>query len=91
MNKKAFTLSELLIVVLIIGVLVGIVLPRYKLTIERTKAAQVLSLVASFSDAEDRFYTTHGDYTYNYTDLDLELPSKKLQLAVVKKPKPVMI
>ena len=76
-NKKGFTLIELLICVLIIGVLAAVALPQYKLAVEKSKAAQVLSLVKSFADAEERFYMLYDRYTYNYTDLDLELPSTK--------------
>ena len=82
MNKikngcKGFTLLELLVVVLIIGILAAVALPQYKLAVAKSKAAQMLSLVKSFADAEDRFYLVNGRYTYNYDDLDLVLPSTK--------------
>lgn len=50
-NKKGFTLVELLIVVLIIGVLSVIAVPQYTKAIERARAAEAMSLVKNINEA----------------------------------------
>ncbi len=60
MNKKAFTLIELLVVVLIIGILAAVALPQYTKTVERSKAAEALTLVKNFADAEKIYYMETG-------------------------------
>ena len=46
MNKKGFTLLELLVVVLIIGILAGIALPQYRFAVEKTRLAEGLQTLS---------------------------------------------
>jgi prepilin-type N-terminal cleavage/methylation domain-containing protein len=50
-NKKAFTLIEMLVVVLIIGILAAIALPQYRIAVMKTRAAASLSLGKSVQQA----------------------------------------
>ena len=75
MNKKAFTLLELLVVVLIIGILAAIALPQYKKALYKSRYNSLMALVNSIYQAEERFYMTKGFYTDNLTNLDIDLPS----------------
>ena len=72
MNKKGFTLIELLVVVLIIGILAAIALPQYFKAVERSRAAEALSLFAAIAGAEQRYYLVRGAYTTDFTELDLD-------------------
>ena len=54
MNKKGFTLIELLVVVLIIGILAAIALPQYFRAVERSRAAEAISIMGSLGSALER-------------------------------------
>jgi prepilin-type N-terminal cleavage/methylation domain-containing protein len=74
-NKKAFTLIEMLVVVLIIGILAAIALPKYFHAVEKSRFATVWSTVKTIKEAQERYYMINSSYTANFDDLDISLPS----------------
>ena len=75
--NKGFTLVELLVVVLIIGVLSAIALPQYTTAVERSRSVEALSLLSAISDSAQRYYFQHND-TWPGEDqwqlLDIDVP-----------------
>ena len=71
-NTKGFTLIELLVVVLIIGILAAIALPQYFKAVERSRAAEALSMFTAIAGAQQRYALVHGSYANNFQDLDIE-------------------
>ena len=75
-NKKGFTLMELLIVIVIIGLLTSIALPMYKKAVEKSKVADALSVIDSVTKSEHNWYLVNNRYTKNFSDLDIDFTDK---------------
>ena len=73
-NKQAFTLIELLVVVLIIGILAAVALPQYQKAVEKSRAAQVLSLVKSIYEADLAYQMATGHHATSFDELDVDVP-----------------
>ena len=69
-----FTLIEMLVVVLIIGILAAIALPQYKLTTVKAKTSALFPLMKRLIDAEQTYYLTNGNYTGDVSVLDIDMP-----------------
>ena len=61
-SSKGFTLLELLVVVLIIGILASIALPQYQMAVTKAKVASILPLMRRWKDAMYEYELQHGDY-----------------------------
>lgn len=72
-NYKGFTLIEMLVVVLIIGILAGIALPQYQSAVRKARVAEAKISLRALIDAEDRYILEHNDYFSSWDDLDIEI------------------
>lgn len=75
-NNSGFTLIELLVVVLIIGVLSAIALPQYTTAVEKSRAAEALTLMSATRDAVERYRFQKDAWPSdnNFAVLDVEIP-----------------
>ena len=64
-NKKGFTLLEMLVVVLIIGILASIAIPQYQMAVTKAKVASILPLMRRWKDALQEYKLQHGHYGNN--------------------------
>ena len=63
-------------VVLIIGILAAIAVPKYQKAVRRAKAAEYAVWVKRIVDAEQEYFMANGRYTGNIEKLDLDYKNK---------------
>lgn len=71
----AFTLLELLIVIIILGVLAALALPQYLRTVERGRSSEAIIHLGTIRIAEMNYYAEHRAYTDAWTVLDIDNPN----------------
>lgn len=76
-SRTAFSLIELTVVIVIIGVLAAFGIPRMLKGIERSKAAEAYQYLAAVRSAQERYLARNGTYTDDLTQLDMEQPAPK--------------
>ena len=69
-NQKGFTLIELLIVVVIIGILASIAIPKYHTTKEKAYVATMKADLRKLAVAEETWFSGHGVYFEGTTSND---------------------
>ncbi|MEX2467738.1 MAG: prepilin-type N-terminal cleavage/methylation domain-containing protein [Gemmatimonadota bacterium] len=74
-NNKGFTLIELLIVVVIIGILAAIAIPKFSATRERAYFAAMKSDLKNLATQQEIYYS--DEYEYSDTDTDLGFVSSE--------------
>ena len=72
-NKLGFTLIEMLVVILIIGVLAAIALPQYNRVVWKSRFVQAKTLTRNIANSEEVYFTVNGAYTSNFNDLDIDI------------------
>ena len=71
-NKSGFTLIEMLVVVLIIGILAAVALPQYQKIIAKSKSAQMYEAVSEIAKTAQIFYIVNGSWPSSFDDLDID-------------------
>ncbi len=62
MNKKGFTIIEMMTVIAIIGILASIAAPSFQRSIVRAREASLRNSLFILRDVIDQYYADHGDY-----------------------------
>lgn len=77
LKQKGFTLVELAVVVVIIGVLAAFAVPRFRASVERSKAAEAFNYLSAVQSAQERYHARQGQYAEDLDDLDIQFSSPK--------------
>ena len=72
-NDRGFTLLELIIVVVVIGILASLALPNYMRVTERARAAEAKSILGAIRSSQYRQMAMYGNYTADYDSLDMNV------------------
>lgn len=72
--NKGFTLIEVLVVVLIIGILTSVALPQYQKAVAKARLANIKTYVSTLKEAEEVYFDTYNTYTIDSRLLDISVP-----------------
>lgn len=71
-KRLGFSLLELIIVIVIIGIIVSIALAQYNNVVEKARSAEAYFMLAQIVAAENRYYLENNNsYTATLTNLDI--------------------
>ena len=80
-NKKTgFSLVELTIVVIILGLLATFAVPRFLSSVERSKAAEAFHYLAAMDGTQARYNAEFGRYATRILDVDVDMHSPEFFL-----------
>ncbi|HET9983884.1 MAG TPA: prepilin-type N-terminal cleavage/methylation domain-containing protein, partial [Longimicrobiales bacterium] len=80
--RKGFTLIELLIVVVIIGVLAAIAIPKFSKSRERAYFSAMRSDLRNLATAEEIYYSANSQYTNTLSNMADFTLSKDVSISV---------
>ena len=80
--SRAFTLVELIVVIIILAILAAVGIPQYRKSLERSRGAEAYAGLAAIQEGEKIYYATNEAYYNGALDnsgeaaLDIQLPQK---------------
>jgi len=76
-KSRGFTLVELAVVIVIIGVLAAFGVPRFLKSVEKSKAAEAFGYLSAVRSAQERYQSQQGSYASSVADLDIQYATPK--------------
>jgi prepilin-type N-terminal cleavage/methylation domain-containing protein len=75
--RKGFTLVELVVVMVIIGILISFAIPQYATTVERSRAAEGVSLLGAIRTSQIRYFAQNESYCLGAGSLDIDISAPR--------------
>ena len=74
MKKSGFTLLELIIVIIVIGILASMAMPQFMRVTERGRIAKALAVLNMYRKAEGMYFAYNSEYTAVDANLATQVP-----------------
>ncbi len=74
---KGFTLLELAIVIVVIGVVAAFTVPRFRDAVERSKAAESFNYLSAVQTVQERYHARQGNYADSLDKIDIQMSLPK--------------
>ena len=76
-QKRGFTLLEIIVVIIIIGVLASLAMPRFFRTVEYSRGMEALTHLSALRSAMERCYLISNSFTpcSSFANLDVDNPT----------------
>jgi prepilin-type N-terminal cleavage/methylation domain-containing protein len=75
LNAKAFTLLEIIIVLIVLGAVAALALPRYDTTVEKLRSKEGANLLPAVLAAQKRYQLDNGTLATDISQLDITFPA----------------
>lgn len=76
-RSRGFTLVELAVVIIIIGILAAFAVPRFLDSVERSKAGEAFNYLSAVRSAQERYQVRQGTYADDISKLDIQMQEPK--------------
>ena len=77
LSRTGFTLVELAVISVLIGIMAAFALPRFRAAVERSKAAEAFNYLACVQAAQERYHSRQRTYSDDLSDLDIKLTTPR--------------
>ena len=76
-SKSAFTIIEIIVVVVIVGVLAAIAMPSYRIQMLKVKNQEAVRVLTALWEAQKDYYRDWGVYAPSTIPLSVDIPNLK--------------
>lgn len=74
-RRSGFTLLELMIVIIILGILASVAIPQFTKSVRRSRTGEAKANISALRGAEMRYFNEWGAITATLNNLDVENPN----------------
>ncbi|MBD3345936.1 MAG: prepilin-type N-terminal cleavage/methylation domain-containing protein [Chitinivibrionales bacterium] len=75
LTQKGFTLVELMVVIVIVGILAAVAIPRFTMASHKAKASEYPTILTQIYTAELSYEAETGSYSDAWTDIGVDNPT----------------